>query len=111
MEAKKTLTGEGDLIEESHFSVRIRVCPACKQRFLSVFTETIDWDDGDDPQYLTVLPLTAAEAAELILQASDLTEATLDALGTGRKSLHYDHPKGREARIYWGMGIMVGHHD
>jgi len=110
-EARRTLTQEADLIEESHFYVKIRVCPSCSQRFLSVFTETIDWEDGDDPQYWTLLPLTAAEAADLIQQGSSLTEAALNALGRGRKCLWHDHPKGQEARSYWGTGIAIRHHD
>jgi hypothetical protein len=110
-EARRTLTGEADLIEESHFYVRIRACPNCSQRFISVFTETIDWDDGDDPQYWALLPLTAAEAADLIQQGSSLTEATLNALGRGRKCLQHDHPKGMKARSYWGTSLSVRHHD
>ena len=37
-------------------------CRRCDQRFLSVFTETIDWQDGEDPQQWAVLPITNEEA-------------------------------------------------
>ena len=110
-EARRTLTREAVLLEESHFNAMIRACPGCSQRFVSVFTETIDWEDGDDPQYGTLLPVTTAEAVALVQQGSDLTEATLNALGSGRKCLRYDHPKGEEPRSFWGMGISVRHHD
>jgi hypothetical protein len=100
-----------DLIDESHFHVTIRQCPACSQSFVSIFTETIDWADGEDPQYWTLMPLTPREAADLTRQGGAVTEAALTGLGPGRRSLHHDHPKGAEARSYWDTGIQVGWHD
>src|SRR5690554_2246946 len=38
------------LAHDDHFRVALRRCNACGQRFLSVFTELIDWNDGDDSQ-------------------------------------------------------------
>ena len=95
-------------IDELHFHVTIRACPRCSQRFVSIFTETIDWADGDDSQYIVMLPITPDEAAELIRQNGDLSEATLNALGTHRRSLHYDHPTGAAPCTYWSTGIQVG---
>ena len=109
--ARRTLTHEADLVDESHFHVMIRVCPSCSQRFVSVFTEMIDWVDSDDPQYWTVLPVTDAEAAELVKQGSALTEDALDGLGSGRKCLRVDYPKGEQPRSHWGTGMSVGPHD
>jgi hypothetical protein len=109
--AGQALTREADLIRESHFSVMLRACPSCGQRFVSVFTETIDWEDGDDPQYWTLLPVTDAEAADLVQRGDSLDEETLNGLGRGRRSLQHDHPKGKPARSYWGAGIFVGPHD
>src|SRR5579862_2189069 len=88
--ARLTLTTQVELIDESHFHVTIRACPRCSQRFVSIFTETIDWADGDDPQYISMLPITPDEAAGLIRQNGDLTETMLNALGPHRRSLHYD---------------------
>jgi uncharacterized protein YbaR (Trm112 family) len=110
-DARRTLVREAELIDESHFHVMILACPSCRQRYLSVFTEMIDWDDGDDPQYWTTLPLTDAEAADLVRRRDSLDEATLNALGPGRRSLLHDHPKGVDARTHWGSGIFVGPHD
>ena len=109
--AYRALTREADLIDESHFHVMIRACSRCSQRFLSIFTEMIDWADGDDPQYWTLLPITEVEAADLIRQGNSLAEQTLNSLGSGRRSLHHDHPKGKPPRTYWGTGIWVGPHD
>lgn len=110
-EASQALDRAADLIDESHFHVMIVACPSCTQRFVFVFTETIDWVDGEDPQYWTLLPITAAEAAELVRQPGPTTEAQLDALGPNRRCLRHDHPKGAESRSYWSTGSSVGWHD
>jgi hypothetical protein len=110
-QARFTLTRQVDLINESHFHVMTLACPSCGQRFVSVFTETIDWDDGEDPQYWTLMPITGAEATDLDREGGAVTEATLETLGPGRKCLQHDHPKGVSARSSWGTGILVGPHD
>ncbi len=110
-EARGALTHVAELIDESHFHVMILACPRCPQRFISVFTETIDWVDGDDPQYWTLLPITAAEAADLVQQRASLPETMLNALGPGRRALRLDHPKASAPRLFWGTGIRVGWHD
>jgi hypothetical protein len=110
-EAREGFTQGLELIDDSHFHVMILVCPSCSQRFVSIFTESIDWEDGDDPQYWTLLPITETEADELISHQDSLTEAQLNALGAGRRSLQRDHPKAAEPTIYWGTGILVGPHD
>lgn len=108
---RQALSCEADLIDESHFHVVIQACPACSQRFLSVFTETIDWADGEDPQYWVVLPLTAAEAAGLALRAGSIREEEIDALGPGRRCLLRDYPKGGEPSCGWGAGMAIRWHD
>ena len=114
-EARGALTHVAELIDESHFHVMILACARCTQRFVSVFTETVDWADGDDPQYWTLLPITGAEAADVVQQGDSLTETKLHALGPGRRCLRCDHPKANPKaaarRIFWGTGISVGPHD
>ncbi|HEX8450842.1 MAG TPA: hypothetical protein VF647_02030 [Longimicrobium sp.] len=99
------------LIGESHFIVSLLTCPRCAQRYVSIFTETIDWTDGEDPQYWTLLPITAAEADGLIQRAASLDETTLNALGPERRSLRRDSPKDKPPRVFWESGILVGPHD
>jgi hypothetical protein len=110
-EARGTLRHAEELIDESHFHVMILACPHCAQRFVSVFTETIDWKDGDDPQYWTLMPITETEAVGLVQQRDSLTETKLDALGPGRRCLQRDYPKAAVPRVFWGTGISVGLHD
>jgi hypothetical protein len=99
------------LIDESHYIVSILRCPHCAQAYLSVFTETIDWTDGEDPQYRTLLPIEAQEQEALVREGEDLRESTLNALGRERRSLRIDFPKGAPKRMFWGLGLFVGPHD
>jgi len=110
-QARSTLTSAAELIDESHFHVMILACPACAQRFVSIFTEMIDWANGDDAQYWQLMPITEIEAGNLIAQKDSLNETILDALGAGRRSLHRDYPSGKEPEIIWRTGISVGWHD
>lgn len=109
--AVRALPVEAELIDESHYHVTIRRCPHCLQCFLSVFTELIDWVDGDDPQHSAVLPVTHAEAAKLAGREAPVTEARIDEIGRGRQSLRHDSPKSGPARTYWATGFAVGLHD
>jgi len=99
------------LIDESHFIVAILACPVCAQRYLSVFTEMIDWEGGEDPQDWTLLPITGGEAEGLIREAASLDEMSLNALGRERRSLRRDHPRDEPPRVFWGSGILIGPHD
>jgi hypothetical protein len=110
-EARAGLTCLEDLIDESHFHVMILACPHCGQRYVSIFTEMIDWQAGEDPQYWTLLPITEAEAESLIQQETSLSEMSLNALGRARRCLRRDHPKAEPPRVFWGSGILVGPHD
>jgi hypothetical protein len=60
--AHRGLTAEARLVDESHFDVALLRCPACGQRFASVFTERIDWVNGEDPQFTVVLHFEAERA-------------------------------------------------
>lgn len=109
--ATRSLTLQVVLIDELHYRVSIRACHVCSQRFLLVFTEMIDWADGEDPQDWRRLPISHSEAATLSKSGNSLTEAKLEAVGSSRKCLKFTHPKGTEPECYWGTGISVGPHD
>ncbi|HEU4872420.1 MAG TPA: hypothetical protein VFT44_04910 [Pyrinomonadaceae bacterium] len=38
-------------------------CPSCSQRYLQVTTETVDWKDGEDPIFRTIIPIDDEERA------------------------------------------------
>ena len=98
------------LIDESHYIVSIRVCPACSQHYLQVTTETVDWKDGEDPIYRTIIPMDDAECAELT-SSKRLDANVIEGVGVGRQSLKFDWPKNQEPSTYWGTGVRVGVHD
>ena len=97
------------LVDESHFIVRVLVCGRCGQRFLTVFTETIDWDGGDDSQDWTLLPVTEAEITGLAKEPD--VEGKLEGIAPQRRSLRLAHPTGAERQVSWSKGIFVGMHD
>ena len=100
------------LIDESHFDVAVRRCPACGQQFVCIFTEFVDWADGDDPQYCDRLPLTAAEADTLAAEGPAVDLKQIEELGRDRRRLKMDHPKGQPRRVEWatgGLSVYPGH--
>lgn len=101
---------ETHLIDEPHFIVSVRCCDSCTQNFLQVTTEMIDWQDGDDPIYRTIIPITATERVRL-LQTGPLAERTIAGVGIGRIALRYDWPKGTDPSVYWGTGVRMSAHD
>ena len=109
--ARSDLTHEAELIDESHFHVMILKCDRCGQRYLSAFAETVDWADGEDPQYWSLLPITDAEAGKLGEQRESTTEGEFLAPGPERRCLRRDFPKGSEPRAYWVSGMLIGPHD
>lgn len=109
-EALKSMKIDVELVDESHFMIKIRSCTKCAQQYLSVFTETIDWVAGEDPQHWTVIPLTPEEAQDFISADSNV-EAKLIALPSARKSLCHDYPKGSDPASYWSKGVAIGPHD
>ncbi|MEM1262649.1 MAG: hypothetical protein AAGH76_09645 [Pseudomonadota bacterium] len=106
----KSVPIETYLIAESHFIVSLRRCASCGQWYLQVTTETIDWDNGDDPVFRTIVPLSEMEQRRL-LRDQPPSELDLLRLGSQQPSLCYDHPSGAEASVYWGRGMRVGPHD
>lgn len=109
--ARDGLTLTAELIDEFHYHVMILACPRCGQRFLSVFSEMIDWSEGDDAQHWAVVPITEGESVELSRRGSELTEAEISSFGPNRRSLLRNYPTGKGPSECWGKGIRVGPHD
>lgn len=91
-EARQGLAQVAELVQESHYRVAIHSCPHCRQNFLSVFTELVDWALGEDPMYWTVVPVGADELAALTDLKGEPREADLEAMATDRRSLLRDFP-------------------
>jgi hypothetical protein len=103
-EATKTLERTHVLVDDSHFIVQLLRCRACDQDYLWVSTEVVDWSGGDDAQHRQVVPITAAETAELA-SGGEPDPAALAAFADGRRYLRSDWPTGRESpKISWVAG-------
>ena len=96
------------LEDDSHFSVQLRRCVECSQRFVWIFTEFVDWEGGDDAQYRDIVPVTASEAEKIARQGQDLDFRFLEALGTNRRYLRTNWPTGeRKEAVGWATGELL----
>jgi hypothetical protein len=102
--ALASLSTKSMLIDDSHFIVSLRSCLECRQNFVVVMAETIDWLDGDDPQFRTIVPLTEHETNSLSEIGADVV-SLLSKVALQRRALQNDAPKGRTQMIYWRVGI------
>lgn len=108
----KKFTAIARLVDESHFIMRIVSCPYCDQRYVSVFTEWVDWGDGEDPQFRSVLPITIHESERLLSQGENVNLRLIESLGKSRRYLAFDWPKDTEPAVYWAWGgLKIGPHD
>lgn len=104
------------LIDEPHLIVQLRRC-RCGRAWLSIFTERIDWVNGDDPQRREYYPLGEPEVVRVLARAAEgpVDEAFLLRLGAGphRRVLVRDWPGGAAApEVKWGWGIVsIAGHD
>lgn len=99
----------GTFVQESHFSVHRSQC-SCGQAFITVFTERVDWKDGEDDQRWLVLAVTNDELARL--KADDALSATIEQLGQRRRFLERAFPTGKDITLTWRAGALrIGPHD
>lgn len=98
------------LIDESHYDIAITACD-CGQQFVKVFTERIDWVNGEDDQTSMLLPLQPAEADELRRCPIGELRERLHALPQRRFVLHW-YPSGGALQTAWrDGGFWIGPHD
>jgi hypothetical protein len=75
---------------------------------LSVFMESIDWVDGDDPQYWSVMPVDSAELGRLT--SEPIAPRAFAALAPDRRSLFRASPKGEPQSNRWASGVVLVSH-
>ncbi len=81
--------------EESHLKRALLKCRECGQLYFYEFYERVDWDDGDDAQYSTYVPLP--EPGE----AARMKELTIFELLKYSPRLQWDHPTGKPSTVSW----------
>jgi len=56
--------------DESHLMRHLLKCRECGQLYFFEFYEEIDWEDGDDSQYKTYIPVETEAEIETLKNAS-----------------------------------------
>ena len=90
-------------IDESHFIRKLVRCKQCGQLYFNEFYEWIDWENGNDPQYVTWVPVETKEEIETLRKTS-----VMDLLHI-RPCLRKDFPKHiKNPVFYWLRGDEKG---
>ena len=83
-------------VNESHFGQCLLKCNECSQLYFFAFYEKVDWDDGDDAQYWTYVPVDTIGEVEQFRSLGPL------GLLAVVPRLQKDFPKGAtEPKVYW----------
>lgn len=90
-----------EVIDDLHDHVVILSCPICRQQYLSLFSETVDWTAGDDAQRWELTPVTESEAARISGRGSAATEEEIAAIRASKRTLVADHPSGGVLCVTW----------
>ena len=72
IDLKDSLTFVKEYVDSSHLTRWLSRCQQCGQRYFAVFYEVIDWDEGDDRQYSTYIPVESESEADEISNLSPL---------------------------------------
>ena len=59
-------------VDESHLSRELLRCKDCGQLYFFEFYEEIDWEDGNDPQFCTYIPVETGAEIEILKKASPI---------------------------------------
>jgi hypothetical protein len=94
------------LVDDPHDIVRVVSCSKCGQRYVAVTTEFVDWQDGDDPIYRSIVPVTLDESERMLAQGANVDLRLIESLGSSRRHLCTSWPKGKDQSVYWSEGIV-----
>jgi hypothetical protein len=91
---RQDLACEQEYVDDSHLIRRLLSCKKCGQLYFYEFYEEIDWQEGNDPQYRTWIPVDDRESAQ-----------SLNALSVFEilkyPSIRYDWPRDqKEPKLY-----------
>ena len=54
-----------NFLDDSHFRISLFTCRKCRQAFLYIMTEMIDWSDGEDPVTRIYFPVSPEQDAAI----------------------------------------------
>jgi len=82
--------------DDGHLSRRLVKCKDCGQLYFKEFYEWIDWENGNDPQYGTLIPVETDEDIEM------LRKTDVFGLLQLRPCLRSDFPSTADTpKVYW----------
>ncbi len=84
---KKTFELINTYIYESHWWRYLLKCRECGQLYFFEFSEEIDWEKGEDPQYSAYIPVETRQEIEVLRENGRTLESV-------RPQLSIDYPKG-----------------
>lgn len=93
--------------DDSHFMVRLVECQSCFQRYLYVFTELIDWTDGDDSQSRSFTAVSRIEADTISQRGSKINGLEIMDLQLMGKTLWWVWPKGSKPDLHRSEGPLI----
>lgn len=82
-------------VQESHLFRYVLKCDECGQLYFYEFKEEIDWDEGNDTQYNTYIPVATLEDADTLSEMDSFKLLTIFP------RLQYDTGKGTKGDIVW----------
>ena len=83
-------------VDTSHWERSLLKCRECGQLYFHEFYEEVDWEDGEDPQYWTYIPVESDEEIAL------LKKTTFVELLQFFPRLQKDFPKSaKKPKIFW----------
>jgi hypothetical protein len=99
-------------VHESHFFVQLARCNVCKQRYVNIFAEKIDWVAGNDPQHSVRFPVSDEQAVELLGLNEDTIEPVLARMGSAVRRIESWWPATGSRGSGWVEGpFRVPPHD
>jgi hypothetical protein len=85
-----------NFVDTSHLVRSLLKCRECGQLYFSEYCEMVDWDDGDDAQYSTYVPVSTEQEIAALKQGS-----TMEILFYAPR-LQWDYPAGAgAATVRW----------
>lgn len=93
---KESFEQIGTFQDESHWRQYLLKCRECGQLYFFEFYEEVDWQDGDDPQFCTWVPIASEQDMGALVKAEPL------GVRQHRPRLHKDWPKGMvKPDVFW----------
>jgi hypothetical protein len=80
-------------VDDSHLMRELLECRECGQLYFFEFYEEIDWENGNDPQYSTYIPVETEAEVETLKSAS--------TFGLLKFFPRLQHDSGKDATTRW----------